>query len=239
MDASAMVTIENASARLGTRDVLQGVSLCAYAGQVLALLGHNGAGKSTLLRCILGIVPLRSGTVRLDFAIWRQDPRTLLRSGVSCLPQGEKLFGSLTVLENIRIVAEAAGVTRQDFAARYEEQSVQFPLLLSKRHTPAGKLSGGEKQQVALARAMITKPRLLLLDEPSTGLAPAMRTAMFEMVRDYVRSSQAAAVLIGHEIRQTLEFSDSACVLKQGKLVLAANSQVLLSDTERLRETLV
>jgi branched-chain amino acid transport system ATP-binding protein len=229
----------NATARLGSRVVLHGVSIEVRQGEIIALLGHNGAGKSTILRCIMGILPLHSGAIELGFASWKRDPRVLLRHGLCYLPQQDKLFTHMTVRDNLRVLADAIGLNRREFELRYDELSRLFPLLGAVRKVLAGRLSGGEAQQVALARTFLARPRLYLLDEPSIGLNPVSRKSIFATIRAATETYGASAILVEHEVKEALQISNRAYILRQGSIVITDDSAKLLRNPRQLRETII
>jgi branched-chain amino acid transport system ATP-binding protein len=235
MNTSDFLIVENAKASLGIRPVLDGVDLHVRSGEVVALFGHNGAGKSTLLRCIMGITPLQSGSISLGFTRWRRDSRYLVLAGVRFLPQNEKLFPNLTVGENLRVFGDAVRIPSQAFSESYAELAKQFPILREARNLRAGGLSGGEAQQVALARAFLGQPKLLLLDEPSIGLAPLVRKRVFATVKAAADRFGAAVVLVEHRVRDALEIADRAYGLRQGSIVMSAETRDLVAQPDLLK----
>ncbi len=239
MTTDSILTVDNATASLGTRPVLNGVDMHVGPGEVVALFGHNGAGKSTLLRCIMGILPLQSGTVSLNFASWRRDPHFLVRAGIRFLPQNERLFAHLTVEENLRVFADAVQIRKQEFMKSYAELSEQFPILRQAKTARAGRLSGGEAQQVALARTFLGRPQLLLLDEPSIGLAPHVRKLVFAAIRAAADRLDAAVILVEHRVRDALEIASRAYGLRQGSIAISADSKQLLEQPDLLKAIVV
>lgn len=239
MATDLALRITKVSARLGGRRVLNEVDLQVRAGEVVALFGHNGAGKSTLLRCIMGLLPFESGAVQLGFATWKPDPRALAQLGLRYLPQNEKLFSDLTVVDNLRIFSEAAQVPQHDFRRHYDTLAAQFPVLRDARSIRAGRLSGGEGQQVALARTLLGQPRLVLMDEPSLGLASSPREQTFRAIRDVATRDGAAVLLAEHRVRDALEIANRAYVMRQGTIVVAAEAQELLEKPDYLRAAVI
>lgn len=235
MRAEPAIAVEMLSAHLGERPVLADVDLAVAAGEIVALLGHNGAGKSTLLRCIMGIIPHDTGTIRLAFANWRRDPQALRRAGVAYLPQHEKVFPGMTVEENLLLVAEALAMGNASFARQFDELARDFPVLSKARSVQAGRLSGGERQQVAVARTFLGEPKVMLLDEPSIGLAPPAREAIFRAIRAASNRWRAAVILVEHRMREALAIADRACILRRGGIVAAGDAAQFLASPERLR----
>jgi branched-chain amino acid transport system ATP-binding protein len=238
MDIEPIINIEKLSARMGDRPVLVEVDISAARGEIVALFGHNGAGKSTLLRCVMGILPHDSGSIRLAFADWRRDPRALFRAGVAYLPQNDKVFPSMTVEENLLLSAEALKMGHQTFARRCEELAKDFPILVTARKMQTGRLSGGERQQVALARTLLSQPKLMLLDEPSIGLAPQVRERVFSAIRTAADRWGAAVILVEHRIREALQIADHAYTLRRGAIVSGGAASDLLGRPEQLRSVI-
>jgi ABC-type branched-subunit amino acid transport system ATPase component len=239
MYSDPALIVEGASLSLGGRSVLKDITMQVRAGEIIALLGHNGAGKSTLLRCIMGILPVEQGAIRLGFARWRADSRYLARSGVCYLPQSEKLFTDLTVEENLRVFAEARRLYGHDFELQYRQLSDRFPMLDEYRTVLAGRLSGGQAQQVAFARTLLGQSRLILLDEPSIGLHPAGRKTVFELVRSVADRSGAAVVMVEHRVSEMLDICQRAYVLRQGAIEMTATTQELLGEPQRLQKLIM
>lgn len=219
----------------GHVQVLRGISLEVGEGEVVTLIGANGAGKSTLLASIAGLVPAWSGSVRFageDFA--RITPERALRKGLALVPEGRKLFGPMTVQENL----ELGGYGR-----RREEGSVQafaetlalvrelFPVLEERRNQPAGTLSGGEQQMLAIARALMSRPRMLLLDEPSLGLAPKVIAEIFSVL-DALRERGLTLLLVEQDARLALRHADRGYVVRTGEIVLSGTSADLLKNDD-------
>lgn len=219
----------------GKKQVLNGVSLGVAPGEIVALIGHNGAGKSTLLKAVFGMLPIWSGSVSLDGApLNRPSPRELLRVGVAYVPQGNRVFGDLTVRENLEI---AGGTLPVDVRLKDRIQHVftLFPALTARLRQRAGTLSGGEKQMLALANALILSPRLLLLDEPSLGLAPPRVTDALQRIQQISRDSGAAILVVEQKVRQVLRIANRVCVLRNGEVSYSGTAESL-HDEAKLRE---
>jgi len=224
--------LEDVTARYGPVTALHGVSLSVGEGEAVAVLGANGAGKTTTLRAISGAVR-RSG--RIAFAgqsIARSSPEATARAGIAHVPEGRGTLTDLTVRENLRLGA----YTRRDRAAIKEDEARvlgYFPRLRERRDQRAGTLSGGEQQMLALARALMLRPRLLLLDEPSLGLAPIVVQEVLHTIRELNRRG-LTILLVEQNVAVSLRLSHRAYVLENGRVVLDGRGQALLKD-ERLK----
>ncbi len=207
--------------------MLWNISISIQKGEIVALLGANGAGKSTLLRCIMGIVKMSGGIVQLDGkSLDGIKPHKRVRYGLGFVPEGRRLFGAMSVEENIRL-----GAPRKcdDLKARMEDVFSLFPILKERKDQHAGTLSGGEQQMVAIGRALISKPKILLLDELSFGLAPKM----FERVLEAIAKANEAGLSIlmaEQNSERALEFSSRAYILENGKIVTEGESKKLIDD---------
>ena len=200
---------------------------------MVALLGANGAGKTTMLRAISGLVRPRAGSIRfLGERIDRLPPARIVRLGVAHCPEGRRVFGALTVAENLRLGA-AARIERTTIEADRERVYHLFPILAERRHQQAGTLSGGEQQMLALGRALMAKPKLLLLDEPSLGLAPLIIETIFRTLADLKRSG-VTMLIVEQNITAALELADRAYVLRTGEVALAGNAAELRENYEEV-----
>jgi branched-chain amino acid transport system ATP-binding protein len=213
--------------------VLQGASLEARAGEVVAVLGPNGSGKSTLVKAIAGLVPVEAGTIRLfGRDITAVPAHRRVRHGLAFVPQTENVFARLTVRENLELSAAVLpGSQRRE---RIEAQYALFPDLGRLRTLPAGRLSGGQRQMLAVARALVVGPQVLILDEPSAGLAPRLNAAVFDMLRT-VRALGVTIVLVEQNVRAALTLADRATVLVEGRGRLTRAAAGFLEDTEVAR----
>ena len=224
-----LLTCTDVEAGYGAVRVLEGVSLSIGPGAVIALLGSNGAGKTTLMRVIAGLLPPTTGEVRFDGAPLTAMPsHERVAAGLSLVPEGRRLFAELTVEENLRLGAVTQRMRRlwrQDMAAAY----ALFPRLAERRRQLAGSLSGGEQQMVAIARGMMARPRLLLLDEPTLGLAPLLVETIFAAIVS-LRAQGTTIFIAEQDVRSTLEVADAGYVLENGRVVLAGSSQTLAND---------
>jgi branched-chain amino acid transport system ATP-binding protein len=233
---STLLGISNLVTGYGKKQVLNGVSLEVPAGGIVALIGHNGAGKSTLLKAVFGLLPVWQGSVAYD---GRQlngaKPRDLLRAGMAYIPQGNRVFTDLTVQENLQV----GGVTlsnKQRLKEGIERALATFPILKERLQQRAGTLSGGEKQVLALANALVLSPRLLLLDEPSLGLAPQMVTEALDRIRQLNRDQGISMLIVEQKVREVLEVCHSVCCLKLGKVTYSGPPQELKSNPDKLRQ---
>ena len=222
-----LLALSGVDARYGPVQALRGVSLTVDEGEIVALLGANGAGKTTTLRAISGTVR-RTGTLELDGrSLGRRGPESTARLGVAHVPEGRGTFSELTVWENLRLGAYIRrGSLKDDFArvARY------FPWLEERRSQQAGTLSGGEQQMLALARAVMQRPRLLLLDEPSLGLAPLVVSEIFRIVAELNEREGTSVLLVEQNARTSLATASRAYVLEVGEVAYTGTSEELSQE---------
>jgi branched-chain amino acid transport system ATP-binding protein len=228
-----VLRVENLHSSYGRIEALHGISLDVAAGELVALLGANGAGKSTLIRAISGVQPISSGRVCFEGQpIDRMPAHARVALGIAQVPEGRQLFAPLAVDDNLRLGAW----TRRDFeldaalAAVYE----LFPMLAERRHATAGSLSGGQQQMLAIGRALMASPRLLLLDEPSMGLAPMLVEQIFEIVCGLKRSG-LTVLLVEQNARAALAIADRAYVLETGRITASGTAADITVDP-RVRE---
>jgi branched-chain amino acid transport system ATP-binding protein len=195
--------------------ILNGAGFVLHEREIVALLGPNGAGKSTLIKAIAGLVPITSGTVRLDDQeITRLPAHTLIRRGLGFVPQTENVFAAMSISDNLQLAAAILAKDRR--AARVAAMYAMFPDLAAKKSLAAGRLSGGQRQMLAVARALLVEPKVLMLDEPSAGLSPKIVGAVFETLQR-VRQSGVAIVLVEQSVRAALAIADRAYVLAEGR----------------------
>ena len=227
---TSLLRVENLRAGYGKVEVLHDVSLEIETGMLCAIVGANGAGKTTLLLAISSVIAKRGGSVTFDdLDISRVAPHDIVRRGLAHVPEGRRMLPTMTVDENLLIAA--ALVPRGERAHTIAALYARFPILGTRRNVPAGSLSGGEQQMLAIARAMATKPRLLLLDEPSMGLAPKLVSEIFAIVAE-LRSAGTTILLVEQNARRALAMADRAYVLERGRIVLSGTGAELATNRE-------
>jgi branched-chain amino acid transport system ATP-binding protein len=207
--------------------VLHGISLTVGAGEIVSLIGSNGAGKSTTLRTISGLVALRDGQIRFKGSELNRRPAEVVKSGISQVPEGRRLFGDMTVHENLLLGAYTCATG--ELAERIEQVYDLFPQVRQRSRQHAGSLSGGEQQMVAIGRGLMAKPQLLMLDEPSMGLAPKLVAQLADIIKR-IRSLGISVLLVEQNARLALEIADRAYVLQMGTIVTQGPSATLRDD---------
>jgi branched-chain amino acid transport system ATP-binding protein len=227
-----LLEVVGLEAGYGKKTVLQGVSFHVDEGEVVALLGHNGAGKSTTLRTILGLLPARAGQVRFGGETWANgDPAENVRRGLALVPQGRGVFPDLTVVENLALGAYTQS-DRAGMTSRMNEILELFPILAERRAQPVGTMSGGQQQMVAVGTALMQRPRLMMMDEPSIGLAPVLVQRVLETAGQINRRFGTAIVLVEQNIKTALGMARRAYVMKSGRIVLEKPAAELLTAQE-------
>ena len=219
----------------GGVDILRGCTISVEQGEVAVIVGPNGAGKSTAMKAIFGLVRLREGAVRLDGEdITRLSPQARVRKGMGFVPQERNVFSTMTVQENLEMGAYIRDDDIGDTMARVFDL---FPVLQEKRHQPAGELSGGQRQQVAVGRALMTGPRLLMLDEPTAGVAPRVMDDLFDRILE-IRETGIAVLMVEQNAAQALSIADRGYVLVTGENRHTDSGEALLSDPDVRRSFL-
>ena len=224
-----MLEVDNVHVAYGKVNALFGISISIRGGEMVALIGANGAGKSTTLRSILGLVPPVTGTIsftgkRID----RAAPSTIVKMGISLCPEGRRLWPEMTVMENLEL---GAFVRKDNEAAKKDLIKIfeYFPILKERQNQMAGSLSGGEQQMAAIGRALMTRPKLLMLDEPSLGLSPIYVEKMAEIVMN-IHKSGTAVLLVEQNAFLALKMTNRAYVLEVGKITIEGNSEDLIQN---------
>ena len=229
-----MLVVDDVFSGYGKSQVLHGVSLSVNEGEIVALIGANGAGKTTLLKTISGLIQTRSGTIKFqNTEIQNLSAHRIVESGVSQVAEGRAMLKRMTVLENLRIGAHV----RKDKEVRQDIDQIfsKFPVLGERQDQLAGLLSGGEQQMLAIGRALMARPRILLLDEPSLGLAPMVVTEIFRTLRA-LRDDETTIFLVEQNARRALQVADRGYVLERGQIALEGTGQRLLDD-EKIQQT--
>jgi branched-chain amino acid transport system ATP-binding protein len=228
-----VIAAEGIVSGYGALKILKDVTVEVRAGQLAALVGANGAGKSTLLRCIQGLIPIWAGRVIFDgndVTGWRAEQ--LVRAGLALVPETKELFPRLSVLDNLMLGAYSFRNEKQ--ASNNRTDALRkvyglFPVLEERKNTPAGALSGGQQQMLAIGRALMSRPRALMLDEPSLGLAPLIVRQIFKVIRE-LSDSGLAVLLVEQNVRAALQLAQQAYVLETGTVALAGPAERLLND---------
>ena len=230
----ALLEVHDLYVAYGKIEVLHGLDIEVKEGEIVALLGSNGAGKTTSLRTISGLVRARRG--RVLFAggdITRLGAHQIVARGIGHVPEGRRIFGPLSVEENLRLGGYLMRRDPAEIAARLRASYEEFPRLAERRQQLAGTLSGGEQQMLAIARALMVKPRLVVLDEPSMGLAPKLVRAIFAII-GRIRAQGTSVLLVEQNVRQALRIAHRAYVLESGRVVLAGTA-AQIADNPQVR----
>lgn len=227
----AMLKVENLSVHYGVIQAVKDVSFDVNKGEVVSLIGANGAGKTSILRTISGLVRPSSGEINfLGNDIQKAATRKIVASGLSQVPEGRHVFPGLTVLENLEMGAFLSN-NREENLARLKRVFERFPRLEERKNQDAATLSGGEQQMLAMGRALMSQPKLLLLDEPSMGLAPIFIQEIFDIIQD-IQKQGTTVLLIEQNAKKALSIADRGYVLETGKIVLSGTGKELLASDE-------
>lgn len=231
--SNTILKLDNLTVSYGSIKALKGINIQVREGEIVALLGANGAGKTTTLKSLSGIVPIEKGSI--DFFgkdIANLAPEKITSLGIVQSPEGRQIFPDITVEENLRIGAFTIK-SRKQIAKNFERVYRYFPILLERKKQLAGTLSGGEQQMLAIARALMASPKVLLLDEPSLGLAPLIVKAIFEIVKE-INSEGTTVLIIEQNALQTLKIADYGYVLEVGEVSMEGKASELIQDKRLL-----
>ena len=224
-----LLTVEDLQVSYGLIRAIKGVSFEVNEGEIVALIGANGAGKTTIMHALCNLIPKQAGSVRLgDTDITNMPPHKLVPLGMAQVPEGRRIFQELTVAENLRLGA----YTRKDkaeYQETLEKMFARFPILKERRSQIAGTLSGGEQQMLAMSRALMSHPKLILMDEPSMGLSPLYVNTIFDMIRQ-INEEGTTVLLVEQNAKKALSIADRAYVLEIGKIAKTGTGEELLSD---------
>lgn len=226
-----MLKVNDLNVHYGAIHALKGISFDLNEGEIVTLIGANGAGKSTLLNTISGLLPVTSGDISyLDEDIVHSNPKDIVKRGIVQVPEGRKIFPSMSVLENLEMGAycvEDRKIVQENIDAMFEK----FPILCTRSKQLGGTLSGGEQQMLAIARGLMANPKLLLLDEPSMGLAPVLVEQIFDIIED-INEQGTSVLLVEQNAQMALCIADRAYVLETGKIVLHGKSQEVMENPQ-------
>jgi len=228
-----ILELENVEVRYGSVAAVRGLTLHLDEGEIVGLIGPNGAGKSTTLHAVMGLVPTHAGRILLRGTPTGRTPETVARSGIALVPEGRRIYANLTVEENLRL-GLAGRRTREGAAADITWVHDLFPIVAEFGGRQAGTLSGGQQQQLAIARALVAQPDVLLLDEPSLGLAPQLVDTVFQALAE-IRERGVTVLLVEQRAQRTVAFADRSYVLANGELVTTFTPKDA-GDTERMVE---
>lgn len=232
--SAPLLEINQLSVNYGGIQALQAVDMAIAPGEVVTLIGANGAGKTTTLRAISRLINHRSGGIYYNgLDLSRRRPHEVVRMGIAHSPEGRRILARLTVLDNLELGAYIRS-DRLGIKSDLEQQFLTFPRLAERRHQVAGTLSGGEQQMLAIARALMSRPKLLLLDEPSLGLAPAIVLEIFQIINQ-LRTTGVTILLVEQNAHLALQHADRGYVLEAGRITLTGSAAHLMND-ERVRE---
>ncbi len=222
-----LLSTKDLIAGYGKKEVLKGVSLETREKEIISLIGHNGAGKTTCLKAIFGLIPVKNGAVIFNGVdLTRRDPAARVKGGMSLVPQERGVFQHLAVLENLQLAAYS--LTESSVGNRLEEIYSLFPVLKERTWQRAGSLSGGEQKMLSIGMALMRRPKLVILDEPSGGLAPFLVDKTIESIRDINRHFGMAILLVEQNVRKALSISNRVYVMKMGRIILEEPAETLL-----------
>ena len=229
---SALLEVQGIGSGYGDVPVLADVSLSVGADEIVSVVGANGAGKTTLLSTISGLLPCTAGAIRFDGEqIERLPAHDVVTRRLVMVPEGGRLFPFMTVLENLELGAFNASA-RPNLKASLDDVLAHFPILAERREQLAGSLSGGERQMCAIARAMMSQPKLLMLDEPSLGLSPQMVERVFELILSLVRQKNIAVLLVEQNVGDALGMANRGYIIERGRVIKSGTGDALLADQD-------
>ena len=230
-----MLQIRELDTGYGKKRVLFGLSMEVRNGDIVAIIGPNGAGKSTVLKAVCGLIPTWSGKICFDGTVTNgSTPAQNVARGITFAPQGNRVFTDLTVMENLEI--GGFQLPREELRGRIAQVIEMFPILKDRAKQDAGNLSGGEQQMLALARALIAKPKLLMLDEPSLGLSPSLVRSVFEKIAEINRDTGVSVLIVEQKVREVLRVCNRVYSLKLGKLAFDGSPEELQNDKAKLKD---
>jgi branched-chain amino acid transport system ATP-binding protein len=228
VSATNLLEIADLQVRMGEQTILNGISLHVPVGGIVTVLGSNGVGKTTLMRAVSGVYRATAGSIRFeDNEIAQWPSHRIVAAGLAQAPEGRQIFSSMSVAENLRI--GAVGLSPEALAEELEKQLDRFPILRERYGQRAGTLSGGEQQMLCIARALMSRPKLLLMDEPSLGLAPKVVRLIFDLI-SHIRSEGHSVLLVEQNARAALRVADYAYVMDGGRIVIEGASKELAND---------
>ena len=225
----ALLTIENLEVYYGVINAVKGISFEVNQGEIIALIGANGAGKTTILHTITGLVPAKSGSIMFEGKeLLKTPPHKIVSMGMAHVPEGRRIFQQLTVLENLKLGAYTRS-DKKEIADTLEMVYTRFPRLKERSKQVAGTLSGGEQQMLAMGRALMSHPKIILMDEPSMGLSPLYVSEIFDIIRS-VNESGTTVLLVEQNAKKALSIANRAYVLETGNIVLSGDAKELMND---------
>jgi len=227
-----ILSVNNLSAGYGRVHVLKDISIEFNEGEIVCLVGANGAGKSTLLKAISGIIPIMQGRVTFrNLDITNSRPNHIVKEGISHVPEGRQIFGSLTVRQNLLLGTYIRKMKKEEISRLFNFIYSLFPILEKRLYQKAGTMSGGEQQMLAIARGLMSQPKLLLLDEPSLGLAPLVVETILNVIQ-HLKSTGISILLVEQNVNAALEIADRAYIIETGRIITTGNSKELRENDE-------
>ncbi len=227
----ALLEVKDLQVSYGVIRAIKGISFEVNEGEIVSLIGANGAGKTTTMQSIMGLIPIKGGTVTYDGKVINKIPgHKLISMGMSQVPEGRRVFQELTVYENL-VMGAYTQKDKKKIKEDIEEICTRFPRLGERKNQIAGTLSGGEQQMLAMGRAMMSHPKLLMLDEPSMGLSPLLVDQVFEIIKDYHKMG-TTVLLVEQNAKKALSISDRAYVLETGDITISGDGQELLNNEQ-------